>query len=100
MFQTQIMDSYSNQHGNKLISVKFRIHPPWGAIYGTEVPRRPSLNLTIALTCGITKSQKLQTHIMGSYSNPHRKNVSSVKFEFMHQGVPFRGPEVSRRPSL
>ena len=67
---------------------------------GAGVSRRPSLNITIALTRGITKSQILQTHIMDSYSNPHSKKVSSVKFEFMHQGVPFSGPEVSRRPSL
>ena len=67
---------------------------------GAGVSRRPSLNLTIALTSDITKSQILQTHMMDSYSNPHRKKVSSAKFEFMHQGVPFRGPEVSRRSSL
>ena len=43
---------------------------------GAEVSRRPSLNLPIALTSG----QKLQTYNMDSFSNPHRKKVSSVKF--------------------
>ena len=46
---------------------------------GAGVSRRPSLNITIALSRGITKSQILRTHIMDSNSNPHRKKVSSVK---------------------
>ena len=47
---------------------------------GAGVSRRPSLNLTIALTSGINKSQILKTHNMDSLSNPHRKKISSVKF--------------------
>ena len=47
---------------------------------GAEVSRRPSLNLPIALTSDITKRQILQTHDMDSYSNPHQKKVSNVKF--------------------
>ena len=67
MFQTHIMDSYSNPHRKKLSSVIFHAYMHHGVPYrGAEVSHRPSLNLPIALTSGITKIQILQTHIMES----------------------------------